>query len=167
MIDASTYIHPSTIIGENVKIGPNCSIGYAGFEYSRDGGNRLQPTRHTGVVVIENNVEILANVAIARGLREDNPTIIGRHTKIDNLVHIAHSCVIGESNALVAGVAFGGNVSVGDYNFFGLNCTIKNGVTVGGYNLIGMGSVVIYNIPDHEIWVGNPAKKLRDNLMFR
>ena len=60
-----------------------------------------------------------------------------------------------------------GTATSGKNNFFGVNCSIKPGIIIGDYNLIGMGSVVLNDIPNYEIWVGNPAKKLRDNLFFK
>lgn len=167
MIDKSTYIHPSVVIGKNVRIGPNCSIGYDGFEFPRDEDGIPRSVEHKGGVIIEDDVEIRASVAIARGLGEDDNTIIGKNSKIDDLVHIGHNCEIGEGNLVVTGTIFGGSTKTGKNNFFGMNCTTKVGCIIGDCNLIGMGSVVTKNIPDHEVWVGNPARKFRDNLSFR
>ena len=163
----NNFIHHNVKIGENVRIGPNCSIGYDGFAFTRDDNNIPQFIEHNGGVIIEDGVEIQANVAIAKGIKQDDNTVIGKYTKLDNLVHIAHNCKIGEGNLMAAGAAFGGLVTVGNNNFFGINCTIKNDITIGNYNLIGMGSVVIANIGNYEVWAGNPAKKLKDNDWFR
>jgi len=167
MIDKSAYIHPCVIIGKNVKIGPNCSIGYEGFEFLRDKNEVPQFIEHKGGVIIEDNVEIQANVTIARAIDENDNTVIGKDSKLDNLVHIGHKCKIGKGNLLAAGTIFSGSVTTGKNNFFGVNSMVIAGCIIGDYNLIGMGSVVVKNIPDHEIWAGNPARKLRDNLMFK
>lgn len=167
VIDKSTYIHSSVIIGKNVRIGPNCSIGYDGFEFSRDKDGIPYSTEHKGGVIIEDNVEIRANVAIARGLGKNDNTIIKKNSKIDDLVHIGHNCEIGENNLVVTGTIFGGSTKTGKNNFFGMNCTTKVNCIIGDCNLIGMGSVVTKNISNHEIWAGNPARKFRDNLMFK
>ena len=166
-IHPTAFINDCVTIGENVTIGPNCSIGYDGFEFPRveDGSPELTP--HHGGVIIGNGVDIQANCAIARAILPDENTIVGDNTKLDNHIHIAHNCRIGIANIFAAGVIFGGSVIVEDYNFLGLNSTIKPGVHIGSYNLIGMGSCIISDIPDHEIWAGNPGKKLRDNLMFK
>jgi len=166
-IDKSTYIHPCVKIGKNVKIGPNCSIGYDGFAFLRDENNIPQGTKHEGGVIIEDNVEIQANVAIARGVSKKDNTIIGKNVKMDNQIHIAHNCEVGEGTLIAAGTTFGGTTKVGKNNFLGLNCIIKSNCTIGDFNLIGMGSVITKDIPNNEIWAGNPAKKLRNNLMFK
>ena len=163
-IHPSSYVHPSVVIGKNVKIGPNCSIGYDGFSFKRDDDNVPIKVEHNGTVIIGDNVEIQADVCVVRGIKE---TIIGDNTKIDNLVHIAHDCKIGKNNLLAAGTVLSGWVTVGDNNFFGVNSSVKNRVVIGNNNLIGMGSVVIGDITDCEIWAGVPAKKLRDNQMFK
>ena len=164
-IHSSSYVHPNTVIGRNVRIGPHCSIGYDGFQFSRRGDGTPQPGQHRGGVIIEDGVEIRACVSIARGLGEGEDTIIRRGTKIDDLVHIGHNCDIGEGNLVVTGTTFAGGVRTGKNNFFGMNCTI--GGNVGDCNMIGMGAVTVEDIPDHEVWAGNPARKLRDNLMFK
>lgn len=163
-IHSSSYIHPSTVIGKNVKIGPNCSVGHDGFVFDRDDDNILIKKEPKGRVIIEDNVEIQAGVCISRGAGD---TIIGENTKMDNLVHIAHDCKIGKNNSFAAGVILCGFVTIGNNNFFGINSSVKNRVVIGNNNLIGMGSVVLKDIPSDEIWAGVPAKKLRDNQMFR
>ena len=167
MIDKSTFIHPSVKIGKNVKIGPNCSIGYEGFEFSRDEDGIPQHVEHRGGVIIEDNVEIYSNAVISRGLGKNDDTIIGKNSKINNLVHIGHNCEIGEGNLLGVGAIVGGSVKIGKNNYFALNCTIRDGIIVGDYNLIGMGSVVIADISNYEVWAGYPARKLRDNRTLK
>lgn len=166
LIHKTAYIYPNTIIGSNVKIGPNCSIGYEGFEFTRDEDHLPQFVEHMGIVVIEHDVEIQANTVIARGLNENDRTVIGAHTKIEDLVHIAHNCRVGRGNVITAGTIFGGSVRVGNCNFFGINCSIYPGIVIGDYNLIGMGSVVLTDMLNNEIWGGNPARKLKDNLYW-
>lgn len=167
-IHKSVYIHPSVVIGKNVKIGPHCSIGYEALQFSRDKNDVPQFEEHRGGVIIEDGVEIMAGAVIVRGLKQADNTIIGKNTKINNLVHVGHSCILGEGNLIAAGVTFGGSARIGRNNFFGLNCAINSGgIIIGDYNMIAMGSIVIRNIPNHEIWAGNPARKIKDNLMFK
>jgi 2-polyprenyl-3-methyl-5-hydroxy-6-metoxy-1,4-benzoquinol methylase/acetyltransferase-like isoleucine patch superfamily enzyme len=156
-IHPSSYVHPSTVIAENVKIGPNCTIGYEGFNYPRDDDGIPQHQEHKGIVVIESNVEILAG----------SITLIEKDTKIDNLVHIAHDCHIGQGNHIVAGTVLGGGVTIGKNNFLGINSMIKPLMTIGDNNLIGMGAVVLNDIGDNEIWAGVPARKIKDNKFFK
>lgn len=80
--------------GENVKIGFNCCIGGHGFGYEYDEEGRLIEMPHHGKVVIEDDVTIHNNVCIDRAVLGE--TRIGKGTKIDNLVHVAHNVQIGQ-----------------------------------------------------------------------
>ena len=150
---------PKIIKGNNVKIGENVVIGGEGFGYEFD-GTKLIKFPHYGGVIIESDVDIGNNTCIDRGSLGN--TIIRKGTKIDNLVHIAHNVDIGENCLIVANVGIGGSVKIGDNCYIGFGSTIKNGVKIGNNVIVGMGAVVLADIPDNEIWVGNPAKKLRD-----
>jgi acetyltransferase-like isoleucine patch superfamily enzyme len=166
-IDLTARISTSVIIGRNVVIGPNCTIGYDGFGFERNVENVPVYIEHKGIVVIGDHVAIQSNTNVDRAEGKDEATTIGSYTKIDSLVHIAHNDHIGERNLIAAGAIFSGEVSVGDDNMFGVNCTIKPSIKIGNRNLIGSGSVVICDIGDDEVWAGNPARKLRDNEFFK
>lgn len=62
---------------------------------------------------------------------------------------------------IAPGVVLAGNVTVGENSFIGANSVLKQDVKIGSGVTVGAGSVVIKDIPDNEIWVGNPAKKLK------
>lgn len=153
------------VLGKNVEIKPYAVLGGDGFGFKRDKLFRLQRIEQTRKVVIGNNVEIGSCTCIDRGQNRD--TVIGEGTKFDNLVHVAHDCIIGKHVGIAAGAIFGGSVEVGDYTFIGLNVTVKPGVKIGKRCLIGMGSVVLKDVPDDVVVVGNPARVLRENLYFK
>lgn len=145
--------------GENVEIGHGCCIGGHGFGYEFDEEGRLIDMPHHGRVVIEDDVTIHNNVCIDRAVLGE--TRIGRGTKIDNLVHVAHNVKIGKYCLVVAGAVFGGSCEIGDRTFIGGNVFIKQHVKVGRNCVIGAGAVVTHDVPDGEIWVGNPARFLK------
>lgn len=165
-IHPTAYVAPWVKLGDNIKIGPNCSVGYDGFVFPRVDGIIPVFTEHRGGVILEDGVELQANVCVARAIEEGSNTILHKNVKVDNLVHIAHNCDIGENTLIAAGVIFGGYVKVGVVNFFGLNATIKNSITIGSYNLIGAGALVLKSISHLGIWAGVPARKLRENTRF-
>lgn len=74
---------------------------------------------------------------------------------------VEHECVIANGVHIAPGTVLAGNVMVGENSFIGANSVVKQGVRVGSGVTVGAGSVVIKDIPDNEIWVGNPAKKLK------
>lgn len=118
------------------------------------------PIRHTGKVLICENVTIHSGANIVRGTADDDFTIIGSGTKIDYGVHVAHNVKIGRNCLIITGSIIGGSVTIGNNCYLGIGCMIKNKVKIGNNVKIGMGAVVLKDIPDNETWVGNPAKKL-------
>jgi UDP-3-O-[3-hydroxymyristoyl] glucosamine N-acyltransferase len=162
-----TFIEPYTYIGPNVRIGKGCyikscsSIGQKGFSWGHK--ENLDPVEmwHEGGVILGNGVEIGACCSVAGATLWQHNTVLGDFVKLDDNIHIAHNCHIGRGTIIAASVSFGGSVYTGKYCFFGLNCSIKNGIKIGNYAVIGMGAVVIGDVPDKAIMVGNPAKLLR------
>jgi UDP-3-O-[3-hydroxymyristoyl] glucosamine N-acyltransferase LpxD len=135
-----------------IKWGVHCVIGGAGFGYEKEEDETLFPIPHHGWVYIENGVTIHNNVAIDRGVV--GATIIGEGTKIDNLVHIAHSVKIGRNCLIVAGAVLGGSCEIGDGSFIGINASIKNKVKIGKGVTVGMGAVITKDVPDGATVVG-------------
>lgn len=74
---------------------------------------------------------------------------------------VEHECILGKGVHLAPGAVLAGNVTVGERTFIGANSVIKQGVRIGANVIIGAGSVVIRDIPDNEMWAGNPAKKMK------
>lgn len=159
LINGSWFAENTIIDHTKVYYGPGCVIGGHGFgyEYTEDG--QLIPMPHHGNVIIEDGVSLHNNVCIDRAVL--GSTVIGAGTKIDNLVHVAHGVKIGKNCLIVSGVVFGGSCEIGDYCFIGMNACIKQKVKIGKNCVIGAGAVVTKDIPDNQIWVGNPANYLK------
>lgn len=86
---------------------------------------------------------------------------IGNNCILNTGCIIEHECVIENGAHIAPGTVLAGNVSVGENSFIGANSVVKQGVKIGNGVTVGAGSVVIREIPDNEIWAGNPAKKLK------
>ncbi len=95
--------------------------------------------------------------------------VVNAHAKVETgcIVNtgaiVEHECVIGEYSHLAPGCVLAGNVSIGENSFIGANATVKQGVCIGSNVIVGAGSVVIQDIPDNTVYVGNPARFLRNN----
>lgn len=166
----NTWVASNTVLGDGIlnntygrmmQIGANCVIGDSGFGFEIDENGRLIQIPHLGRVRIEENVVIRNSVCIDRAVLGE--TVIGEGTVIDNLVHIAHSAKIGKHCLIVAGAVLGGSCEIGDRTFIGMNASVKNKVKIGCGCIIGAGAVILKDIPDNEIWVGNPARFLKTN----
>lgn len=139
-IGPNVVILENTIIGDDVVIRPGVVIGTQGFSFFRHDGTVI-PVAHGGGVKIGDRVEIQANSCISKGIFEDD-TVIGDDCKFDNLVHIAHSVVIGKrcffaANAMVAGV-----VEIGDDVWVGPCACISSGINIPDKAGVSLGAVV-------------------------
>ncbi len=160
IIGKGGIIYPNAIImnariGNNVILHSGCVIGSDGFGYIRDNGKHIKMP-HRGGVVIEDDVEIGANTTIDRGTTDN--TIIGGGTKIDNLVQIAHNCIIGKNCIIVAQVGISGSVTIGDNTTIAGQAGISDHIRIGKEVTIAARSVVTKDIPNGMVISGFPAK---------
>jgi UDP-3-O-[3-hydroxymyristoyl] glucosamine N-acyltransferase len=156
-IGKNTVIFPGVYIGEEAQIGADCVlhanvvvreecrlgdrvvlhagvvIGSDGFGYAGTGAKRIKIPQ-TGIVVVEDDVEIGANTTVDRATL--GQTVIGRGTKIDNLVQIAHNVKIGEFSVIAAQAGIAGSTRLGK------NVTLAGQVGVVNHIEIGDGAVI-------------------------
>ena len=152
-------LYPLTRIGRNVRIHAGTVIGADGFGYVFDASiHRKVP--QVGLVIIHDDVEIGANVTIDRGAL--GPTIIGRGTKIDNLVQIAHNVTLGEHCLVIAQVGVAGSTHIGDYTTLAGQVGIAGHLKIGSKVIVAAQSGVMRDIPDGGKWLGAPAQPDRE-----
>lgn len=144
----------NAIIGDNVCIETNCSIGQPGFgfAFNESSNNKIF---HKGRVIIQDNSHIGSNCTIDRGSFSD--TIIGENVYLDNQVHIAHNVIIG-SNSMIAGqVGIAGSTKIGNYVRIGGQVGIIGHVNIGDNVEIAAKSGVRNNIKSNLRVMGDPA----------
>jgi len=130
-------------------------VGSDGFGYVMDNGvHRKVP--QVGQVIIHDDVEIGANVTIDRGAL--GATTIGRGTKIDNLVMLAHNVSVGEHCLVVAQVGVAGSSKLGNYVTLAGQVGLSGHIRIGHRVTIAAQSGVMHDIPDGEKWLGCPAQ---------
>jgi len=145
-------------LGNRVRVHSGSIVGADGFGYVLDRGvHRKVP--QIGNVVIREDVEIGANVTIDRGAL--GPTVIGKGTKIDNLVQIAHNVVIGENCLVVAQAGIAGSTKLGNYVVLGGQVGLAGHLKIGNDVSVGAQSGVMHDIPDGETWLWTPAQPNR------
>lgn len=142
IIGDKCFIHPNVTIREScqlrnrVIIQPGAVIGSCGFGYTTDKQGRHTKLNQVGIVIIEDDVEIGANTTIDRSRFKS--TKIGRGTKIDNLVQIAHGVIVGDDNIIVSQTGIAGSSKTGK------NVVLAGQVAVSGH----------LSIPDKTIIAG-------------
>ena len=152
-------VYPRSQIGKRVRIHAGTVIGSDGYGYVLDGGfHRKVP--QIGNVVIGDDVEIGANTTVDRGAL--GSTVIGKGTKIDNLVQIAHNVQIGEHCIIVAQVGIAGSAKLGQYAVLAGQCGIGGHLKLGNQVTVGAQAGVMHDMPDGSKWIGSPAQPDKD-----
>jgi len=148
-------VYSCSQIGKRVRIHSGTVIGSDGFGYVFDTSfHRKVP--QVGNVVIGDDVEIGSNCSVDRGAL--GATVIGKGTKIDNLVQVAHNVEIGEHCILCAQVGIAGSAKIGSYSVLAGQVGIAGHLKIGNKVTVGSKSGVMHNIPDGEMWLGIPAQ---------
>jgi len=166
---SNNVVWSGTVIRERTEIGSYCifhnnvSIGADGFGYRpSDDGRGLVKIPHIGNVVIGNAVEIGANSCVDRA--KFSSTIIGDGCKIDNLVQIAHNCVLGRSCIMAGSSGLAGSVTLGDGVIIGGSASIKDHTTIHSGAIVGAGSGVLADVPAGKTVLGYPACDAKEKL---
>ena len=158
-IYAGVKVYHDCVIGDNVTLHAGCVIGADGFGFAPVDGE-YQKISQIGNVIIEDNVEVGANTTIDRATM--GHTVIGRGTKLDNLVQIGHNVVTGESNIFCAQVGVAGTTKIGAWNTFAGQVGVAGQCTIGNQNTFGAQSGIPGNIGDKQMLMGYPAIPARE-----
>jgi UDP-3-O-[3-hydroxymyristoyl] glucosamine N-acyltransferase len=148
-------LYPNTQVGKRVRIHSGTVVGADGFGYVLDNGVHLKVPQ-IGNVIICDDVELGANVTVDRGAL--GPTIIGKGTKVDNLVQIAHNVTLGEHCIIVSQAGIAGSTKLGSYVVLGGQVGLAGHLKIGNRVSVAAQSGVMNNIPDGEKWIWTPAQ---------
>ncbi|HRP01954.1 MAG TPA: UDP-3-O-(3-hydroxymyristoyl)glucosamine N-acyltransferase [Candidatus Kapabacteria bacterium] len=166
VIGRNTIIYPNVTIYKNTKIGDNCIL-QAGSVIGSDGFGYLENPEDAsydripqlGNVELEDNVEIGANSTIDCALM--GTTIIRKGTKIDNLVHIAHNCDIGQNSGIAAQVGISGSVKIGNRARLGGQTGIAGHLEICDDVTILAQSGVSKTINKSGVYFGSPIRDVK------
>jgi UDP-3-O-[3-hydroxymyristoyl] glucosamine N-acyltransferase len=155
-----TTLHANCVIHERTQIGADCvihsgaAIGSEGFGFvpTREGWFKME---QSGCTVLEDGVEVGCNSAIDRPAVGE--TRVARNTKIDNMVHIAHGCQVGEACAMAAQVGLAGGVKIGKRVILAGQVGLANGAQMGDGAIASAKTGVHGNVPPGETVSGYPA----------
>ncbi len=160
-------IHANAVVRERCRIGNRCIIqpgaviGSDGFGYAPD-GKGYYPIPQIGIVVLDDDVEIGANCCIDRAAIE--VTRIGRGTKLDNLVQIAHNCQIGEDCMIVSQVGISGSAKIGNHVTLAGQVGVAGHLTIGDNVMVGAQSGVPSSLAANAVYSGTPTMPHKDWL---
>lgn len=167
-IGDDTYIHPRVVIEDGVTIGKKviiqggAVIGSDGFGFVTTSPGQHYKIPHIGGVIIEDEVEIGANVCIDRGTM--GCTIVKKGSKIDNLVHLGHNVILGEGCLIVAQVGISGSVQLGDRVIMAGQVGTVGHINIGSDTVIAGRGGVTGNVPPGSFYSGFPARPHKEQL---
>lgn len=156
LIYANVSIRERVTIGSRVIIHSGAVIGSDGFGFVTIEDGSRQKIPQTGTVEIGDDVEIGANVAIDRARFEK--TVIGKGTKIDNLVQIAHNVIVGDNSIIVAQAGISGSTVIGRGVTIAGQAGLAGHISVGESAVIAAQAGVTKSVPANTIVSGYPAK---------
>ena len=171
-------IYPQVYIGDGCEIGDNvilyagvkvyagCKIGdrcilHSGVVLGADGfgfapvNGHFEKIPQMGGVILEDDVEIGANTTVDRATFGN--TVIGKGTKLDNLIQIAHNVKVGENNVFAAQVGVAGSTHIGSRNQVGGQCGFAGHINIGDDNQFGAQSGIHANVGNGQRLMGYPA----------
>jgi UDP-3-O-[3-hydroxymyristoyl] glucosamine N-acyltransferase len=161
VVGAGTELKDQVSLYAETEVGARCilhsgaRVGVDGFGYVLH-ENRHRKVPQVGRCVLEDDVEVGANVCIDRG--SVGETSIGAGTKIDNLVHIAHNVRVGRGCIIVAQVGIAGSTTLGDGVALAGQVGIVGHLHIGDGARVAAQAGVSHDIPDGETWFGYPAR---------
>lgn len=169
-VDENTVLHAGVSIreyckvGKNVIIHDNTVIGADGFGFITKKGEHTKVPQ-VGNVVIEDNVEIGCNAGIDRATT--GSTVIGKGTKVDNLVHVGHNCVLGPNCLVVAQTGLAGSTIVGHNVTFAGQVGSKGHIKVGSNSVMAARTGLISDVPENSFYAGFPARPHQEWLRIK
>jgi UDP-3-O-[3-hydroxymyristoyl] glucosamine N-acyltransferase len=186
-------IYPHVYIGDSTKVGKNCTlnpgvkiyhecligngciihagtvIGSDGFGFAPQSEGAFMKIPQIGNVVLEDNVEIGANVAIDRATM--GSTIIHKGVKIDNLVQIGHNVEIGENTVMAGQTGIAGSTKVGKNCMFGGQVGLAGHIKIADGTKIGAQAGVGSDVKEGQVLLGTPAfdsrQFIRSSVVFK
>jgi UDP-3-O-[3-hydroxymyristoyl] glucosamine N-acyltransferase len=184
-IGAGTSVYPGAYIGEGVSIGKDCQVmpnavvqhdvtvgdrcvlgagsvvGRDGFGFVFDGEKQVRVPQ-SGVVVLEDDVEIGANTCIDRATC--GQTIIRKGVKLDNLIQIAHNCEVGANTVIASQTGVSGSAKIGERCVIGGQVGVGDHAELGDQAIVGSQAGVLKKLGEGAVVWGTPAIPHQESL---
>jgi sugar O-acyltransferase (sialic acid O-acetyltransferase NeuD family) len=116
-------------------------------------------------VVVPGSCQVGAGSVVLAGSVLTSTITLGRHTVLMPHVTLTHDDEVADFATLCAGVTVGGSVTIGVRSYIGMQASIRERCRIGTDAIVGMGAVVLNDVPDAAVWVGNPARPLRSGAV--
>jgi UDP-3-O-[3-hydroxymyristoyl] glucosamine N-acyltransferase len=161
VIGPRVVCYPGSTIGSRVVLKAGAVIGGDGFGYLTGAAGHTR-IPHVGGCVLEDEVEIGSNSCVDRGSVDD--TVVGRGSKLDNLVHVGHNVRLGERCLVMAGVGIAGSTRIGNDVILAGHVGVTDHLTIGDRARVAAKSAVFGDVPAGASFSGHPARPHRQFL---
>jgi UDP-3-O-[3-hydroxymyristoyl] glucosamine N-acyltransferase len=150
----NAVVYDDCVVGDRVTLHAGAVIGHDGFGYATHKGKHYKIPQ-IGNVILEDDVEVGANVAIQRATL--GSTVIGRGTKMSDLISIGHAARIGADGLLVSLVGIAGSTKIGHHAIIGGQSGVVGHIQLGDNVTVAAQSGVINDVGDQSLMMGSPA----------
>ncbi|RAX58009.1 UDP-3-O-(3-hydroxymyristoyl)glucosamine N-acyltransferase [Helicobacter monodelphidis] len=165
LIYPNVVIYRDSVIGHRVSIHANSVIGSDGFGYAHTAAGEHVKIYHSGIAILEDDVEVGANTAVDRAVFGE--TRIKRGTKIDNLVQVGHNCVIGEHSLLAGQAGLAGSTTTGRNVVMGGQSGAAGHLHIGDFTTLTVRSTASKSLAPKKIYSGFPSYEHREWLKIQ
>ncbi|MDR3026318.1 acetyltransferase [Chryseobacterium sp.] len=115
--------------------------------------------------IISGSVKIEPGTVVMGGVVINSDTVVGKHCIINTNASVDHDCVIEDFVHISPNSALAGGVEIGEGSQIGIGASVIQGIKVGKWCIIGAGAVIINDIPDYSVVVGNPGRIIKKNII--
>ena len=160
ILHSQVAVREGCTLGDRVILQNGVKIGADGFGYAQKGDGTHVKIPQMGTVIIEDDVEVGANTTIDRAAMDK--TIIGKGTKIDNLVQIAHSVEVGTNTIIISQAGIAGSSKIGKNVIIAGQAGIPDHIHIGDNAIIAAQAGVMHDVPAGTTIAGSPHMKIKD-----
>jgi UDP-3-O-[3-hydroxymyristoyl] glucosamine N-acyltransferase len=166
-VGPGSVVYPHAVLYQSVRLGSRCTIhagtvlGADGFGYVWDGERRVKIPQ-VGGVALGDDVEIGALTGVDRATSGD--TVIGKGTKLDNLIQVGHNCEIGEHTVVAALVGISGSTTIGDRVTLGGQTATSDHVTIASDTVFGGRTGITKDVLEAGTYWGLPARPIGEAM---
>lgn len=156
----NSVVRENCVLGERVILQPGAVIGGDGFGYVSQPDGSHTKVLQTGYVVLEDDVEVGCNSTVDRATV--GQTVVGKGTKIDNLVHIGHNVTVGKNCFFCGQVGVAGSTAIGDSNTFAGQTAVNGHIKIGNNNVFAGRTGVTRSVGDGRQYGGFPERPIKE-----
>jgi UDP-3-O-[3-hydroxymyristoyl] glucosamine N-acyltransferase len=161
IIYSNVSIRENCVLGKRVILQPGVVVGSDGFGFAKE-GLEYRKIPQVGNVIIEDDVELGANVCVDRAVL--GSTVIGKGTKLDNLIQVGHNVVIGANTVIAAQTGISGSTQIGNNVIMGGQVGLAGHLKIGDHVTLATRTGVMEDILEKGVYWGSPSLKISDEM---